>query len=283
MTRKELLIDVFKDTERWCRENDRLAASVKRSIAETKLYPANSHHSLPAGSLSNGMVVSVTDSRSFEAAIRLARENPGKKIAVHNFASATNPGGGVVRGSTAQEECLCRCSTLYPVLNTPQLQECFYGFHKKQKDVRYTDACIYSPGILIFKKDIDFPERLPEADWQEVDVITCAAPNLRPSPYNRMNPGSGETIRVSDRELLELHMSRARHMLSVAAAHRADILVLGAFGCGAFQNNPRIVAQAYKNILPEFDWQFSKIEFAVYCSPRDAKNFETFRTVLLGK
>ena len=283
MTRKELLIDVFKDTERWCRENDRLAASVKRSIAETKLYPANSHHSLPAGSLSNGMVVSVTDSRSFEAAMRLARENPGKKIAVHNFASATNPGGGVVRGSTAQEECLCRCSTLYPVLNTPQLQECFYGFHKKQKDVRYTDACIYSPGILIFKKDIDFPERLPEADWQEVDVITCAAPNLRPIPYNRMNPGSGETIRVSDRELLELHMSRARHMLSVAAAHRADILVLGAFGCGVFQNNPRIVAQAYKNILPKFDGQFSKVEFAVYCSPRDTKNYESFRTVLLEK
>ena len=215
--------------------------------------------------------------------MRLAKENPGKKIAVHNFASATNPGGGVVRGSTAQEECLCRCSTLYPVLNTPQLQECFYGFHKKQKDVRYTDACIYSPGILIFKKDIDFPERLPEADWQEVDVITCAAPNLRPSPYNRMNPGSGETIRVSDRELLELHMSRARHMLSVAAAHRADILVLGAFGCGVFQNNPRIVAQAYKNILPKFDGQFSKVEFAVYCSPRDTKNYESFRTVLLEK
>lgn len=283
MTRKELLIDVFKDTERWCRENDRLAASVKRSIAETKLYPANSLHSLPAVSPSNGMVVSVTDSRSFKAAMRLAKENPGKKIAVHNFASATNPGGGVVRGSTAQEECLCRCSTLYPVLNTPQLQEVFYGFHKKQKDVRYTDACIYSPGILIFKKDIDFPERLPEVDWQEVDVITCAAPNLRPIPYNRMNPGSGEIIRVSDRELLELHMSRARHMLSVAAAHRADILVLGAFGCGVFQNNPRIVAQAYKNILPEFDGRFSKVEFAVYCSPQDTKNYESFRTILLGK
>ena len=71
-------------------------------------------------------------------------------------------------------------------------------------------------------------------------------------------------------------------MLSVAAVHRADILVLGAFGCGAFQNNPRIVAQAYKNILPEFDGQFSKIEFAVYCSPREPKTLKHFALFYWG-
>lgn len=281
MTRKERLIGVFKDTEQWYQENGKLAASVKKSIAGTKLYPADSVHSLPAVSPGEELAVSVTKSRSFEAAMRLARENPGKKIAVHNFASATRPGGGVTRGSIAQEECLCRCSTLYPVLSTLQLQDSFYGFHKKQRDVRYTDTCIYSPGILIVKSDIDFPERLPESDWQEVDVITCAAPNLRPNPYNyRMNPSREEGIWVSNQQLLELHMGRARHMLTVAAAQGAEILVLGAFGCGVFQNDPYVVAQAYKNILPEFSGRFVKVEFAVYCSPQDLKNYETFRAVM---
>ena len=66
---------------------------VKKSIVGTKLYPVDSGHSLPAVSPVEELAVPVTKSRSFEAAMRLARENPGKKIAVHNFASATNPGG----------------------------------------------------------------------------------------------------------------------------------------------------------------------------------------------
>jgi len=73
---------------------------VKKSIVGTKLYPVDSGHSLPAVSPVEELAVPVTKSRSFEAAMRLARENPGKKIAVHNFASATNPGGdGVTRVS----------------------------------------------------------------------------------------------------------------------------------------------------------------------------------------
>ena len=35
-------------------------------------------------------------------------------------------------------------------------------------------------------------------------------------------------------------------MFTVAASKGTDILVLGAFGCGAFQNNPEVVARAYK-------------------------------------
>ena len=69
-------------------------------------------------------------------------------------------------------------------------------------------------------------------------------------------------------------------MLTVAAANGARGLVLGAFGCGAFQNNPEIVAQAYKDIMPEFERCFRKIEFAVYCTPRDQKNYQVFRRIL---
>lgn len=280
MASREQLIEVFEDTVRWYQENAKLAESVQKSITGTKLYGPSDNPPVPPAPDGAQTRVTVSRCRSFEAAQRLLRENPGRKAAVHNFASATNPGGGVTRGSRAQEECLCRCSTLYPVLNTPELWKNFYQFHRSRHDTRYTDACIYSPGILIVKSDTDLPQRLPESQWQEVDILTCAAPNLRQRPYNSMNPGSGEAVHVSDGELLELHRSRARHMLTAAAANGADILVLGAFGCGAFQNKPEVVARAYREILPEFDGRFVQIEFAVYCSPRDSGNYDAFQRIL---
>ncbi|MDE7243466.1 MAG: TIGR02452 family protein [Oscillospiraceae bacterium] len=276
MAKRDQLIEIFQDTEAWYQENPVLAEAVRKSIAGTVLYPAAEYPAIRPAKDGVKTEVTVTKARSFEAAVRLLRDNPGKKAAVHNFASATNPGGGVTLGSGAQEECLCRCSTLYPVLNTQKLWEGYYSFHRKRHDVRYTDACIYSPDIVIIKSDTPTPMRLPENAWRTVDVITCAAPNLRPRPNNPMNPGQDKAVQVSDAELLELHRSRARHMLAVAAAHGADILVLGAFGCGAFRNKPEIVAQAYREILPEFAGVFSKIEFAVYCSSRDRGNYDAF-------
>lgn len=272
MADKNQLIEVFQDTENWCRENVRLAEAVRNSIEKTALYAAAAYPAVPAPEKDAKTEITVSKSRSFEAAARLLRECPGKKVAVHNFASAKNPGGGVTWGSRAQEECLCRCSTLYPVLNTKKLWEQYYCFHRERNDPRYTDACIYSPGILIVKSDTELPERLPESEWREVDVITCAAPSLREQSANPGYPG-----RVSDEELLELHRQRGRHMLSIAAAHGAEALVLGAFGCGAFLNNPVIVAQAYREILPEFEGCFSRIEFAVYCPPWGSANYEVFQ------
>lgn len=56
--------------------------------------------------------------------------------------------------------------------------------------------------------------------------------------------------------------------------------ILGAFGCGAFENNPDVVARAYKVALNEFPKVFKKITFAVYCSPKDSRNYEAFHNVL---
>lgn len=280
MSNREQLIEVFQDTEKWCREDKKLADAVHRAQRDTKVYGEDACPKLSCSKEDLVTEVTVIADRSFQAAIRLKNENPGMRIAVHNFASATNPGGGVTRGSNAQEECLCRCSTLYPVLNTKLLWEQYYNFHRQRRNVRYTDTCIYSPDIMIIKTDTSTPRRLPEAEWCRVDVITCAAPNLREKPNNAMNPGSGVAVRVTDKELLELHKKRARHMLTVAAANGADILVLGAFGCGAFRNKPEIVARAYKEIISEFQGRFVRIEFAVYCPPQDSRNYEVFRRVL---
>lgn len=168
----------------------------------------------------------------------------------------------------------------YPVLADDRLFKGYYSFHRNRHDTIYTDTCIYTPDIYIIKTDTHAPTRLPENDWCPVDVITCAAPNLREKPYNAMNPGSGQRAHVTADELLKLHKSRGRWILSCAAADGVDILVLGAFGCGAFRNPPEIVAQAYRDILGEFAHAFETVEFAVYCSRRDRTNFEVFKHTL---
>ena len=272
----EDLIEVFEDTRRWCRSEKALREAVEHSLAETKLYSVGEELHYDKSRYAEPVAVSVSTRRTFEAARELHEKLPNAKIAVLNFASATNPGGGVARGSRAQEESLCRCSTLYPVLADPKYWGAFYGFHRKRHDARYTDLCLYTPGVKVIKSDTALPERLDEKDWLSVDVITCAAPNLRERPSNEMNPQAGEALHLSDEELLALHKKRGRRILAVAAANEADVLVLGAFGCGAFRNPPEIVAKAYRELLPEFDGCFERVEFAVYCTPQARGNYEAF-------
>lgn len=278
--RAEELTRIFEDTRDWYEHDPDLRKSVEASIAGTVLYPAGTAPALGAACFSQPMSVSVSRRRTLEAALFHLREHPGDKVTVLNFASATNPGGGVTRGSSAQEEAICRCSTLYPALNTPYLRREFYEFHRGRRDVRYTDACIYTPGATIIKTDTDWPERMDQAGWRQADVITCAAPNLRERPYNAMNPGQGTALKLSDAELLAIHKARGQKILQVAAAHGADTLILGAFGCGAFRNSPKVVAQAYRELLDQFDGYLRQVEFAVYCSPRDSRNYDAFRAAM---
>ena len=87
---------------------------------------------------------------------------------------------------------------------------------------------------------------------------------------------------MNDAELFGYHVKRAIHMFTCAAAKGADILVLGAFGCGAFQNDPEVVARAYKIAIEEFPKVFSQIEFAIYCPPGGSANYDTFEDVFEG-
>ncbi|MCR5718526.1 MAG: TIGR02452 family protein [Oscillospiraceae bacterium] len=279
MTNRDELVQIFKDTIDMIETTPALMDAVRSSRSGTKIFHEDVSPILPRNYVSRNSVT-VTRSRSFEAAMQLHREFPDERIAVHNFASATNPGGGVERGASAQEECLCRCSTLFPVLKSNRLFSEYYSFHKERHDARYTDACIWSPDIYIIKSDNQSPKRLPESEWCKVDVLTCAAPNLRNKPNNRMNPGTADAVRISDAELLELHLNRARHMLTIAAAQGDTVLVLGAFGCGAFRNPPAVVAKAYKQVLPEFDSYFKRVEFAVYCPPEHPENYKAFQKIL---
>ena len=280
MNQKDKNIAVFQETMQWIDEQESLSDAVRSSIAHTILYPAQQLPELPEVNKNSKAKITVTPQRTFEAAQDLLIRYPGSRVAVLNFASATHPGGGVAWGSSAQEEALCRCSTLYPCLMTQELNKYFYQFHRNRSDMRYTDACIYVPDIKIIKTDTAAPQRLAENKWQTVDVISCAAPNLRKRPHDKIDLGKGPAITVTPAELLDLHLQRARKILSVAAANHADCLVLGAFGCGAFRNDPSVVAQAYRTILPEFEKYFREIRFAVFTPPYDRTNFEVFRKML---
>jgi len=271
-------IAVFEDTEGLCKTNPKLNASIKKSVENQKIFPGT----LPLSNINlsryeSMAAVRVSAKRSFEAASFYR----GLKTAVHNFASASNPGGGVVRGANAQEECLCRCSGLYFCLNTSAMWEGFYTPHRKAKNPLHNDDIIYTPGVTVFKTDTANPKLMPESDWYNVDVITCAAPNLRANPSNSYNLGDGDRAAVlSDHKLLKIHEKRLSRILDVAALNEEEVVILGAFGCGAFLNDPEIVAQAAKNVLADYLYAFKTIEYAIYCSPRDNKNFQVFNQVL---
>ena len=279
MDRREKLIDIFRDTQRFYREDPVLASSLETSRKSTVLYEANDYPTLPDSPKRNALV-RVSDSKTFEAAMRLHKAYPDKKIAVLNFASASRPGGGVKNGSSAQEESLCRCSTLFPTLDQSWLWRNYYDINRAARDVRHSDACIYSPGVIICKTDESLPRRMDPVDFVTVDVISCAAPNLRNEPANWHNPETGKPIHMNSDELYSIHVCRGKHILHVAVANHVDILILGAFGCGAFQNDPNIVAKAYQTALREYKSYFDVVEFAIYCRKAETENYTAFRAVL---
>lgn len=270
-------IEIFKDTEKLCRTNPLLIQAWKESSANQKLILENEVIDCEKQVYEKPTTIVVSKKRTFEAAMGYS----GKKVAVLNFASASNPGGGVVNGSSAQEECLCRCSTLYYNLTEDYMWKNFYLPHRHQVNPIHNDDLIYTPDVVIFKSDTVYPRFMPEARWKKVNVITCAAPNLRERPSNGFNSGDGNrAVKISDSELEKIHIKRGRKILEAATANKNEVVILGAFGCGAFMNKPEVVANAYKQIIEEFKNAFETIEFAVYCSPRDDSNFRVFSDIL---
>lgn len=273
-------IEIFEDTFALCKRNSTLRDAIEQSAKKQKLYPKGVECTeKQAITYAQPAKIIVSPKRTLEAAMPYAYA--GKKVCIHNFASAANPGGGVTKGSSAQEEAICRCSTLYPNLKEEILWKEFYAPHRRQQNPLHNDDCIYTPGVIAFKSDTTYPKLLPEDKWCSVNVLTCAAPNLRERPSNSMNPNDGNTtVRISQKELQALHEKRMRKVLDIAWKNGNEVVILGAFGCGAFSNPPLIVAQAMKAVVQEYRMRFETIEFAVYCSPRDDSNFRIFQNVL---
>ena len=275
---KQKRINIFEDTLDLCKKNETLKQSVQHSIQNQRfIKECDVIETLPYRYETKAEIV-VSKKRSFEAAMGYR----DIKLCVHNFASATNAGGGVTRGSNAQEECLCRCSTLYPCISDEHMKSSFHHAHKTMLrngtlTSLYNDDCIYTPDVTIFKSDTSFPELLPESEWCNVDIITCAAPNLRERPHS-----DRQTVNINHMDLKSLHTKRANRILTIAKNNGAEGIILGAFGCGAFQNPPQIVAEGMLEAVKQHIYDFKVIEFAVYCSPKDSQNYHVFRQYFLS-
>lgn len=214
---------------------------VAQAVAGTRLYLPE--EALPAaGEVDAAPRVEVTRESTLEAALRA-----GPEAATLVFASARNPGGGFLTGAQAQEESVARASALYACLvQAPE----FYDFHRGHSDLRYSDRVIYSPGVPVFRDDRGNLLATPYVS----SFLTAAAPNLGAILNNQ--PEFAPTVP-------EVLRRRAIRILEVAAVHGHRSLVLGAWGCGVFRNDPATVAEAFATALAEVN-SFDQVVFAIY-------------------
>ncbi|MEU3225598.1 TIGR02452 family protein [Streptomyces sp. NPDC006976] len=193
--------------------------------------------------------IEVTGESSLRAAARMTAERPGK-VAVLNYASARNPGGGYLNGAQAQEEALCRASALYAtLLRAPE----YYAHHRAERSAFYTDRVIHSPGVPVFRDDRG---RLLDTPYA-AGFLTSPAPNAGVIRARTPQEAHGIPAALA---------ARAERVLEVAAVRGYRRLVLGAWGCGVFRNDPAEVAGAFRALLTgegRFAGHFEQIVFGI--------------------
>ena len=241
--------NVMLDTQHQYETMPELVSAVQNSISRQYMVAQEDVVDIaPIENSSTKYVVS--GKRSFEA----AKGYKGKKVAVLNFANNHSIGGAPFSAG-AQEESLCRCSTLLPCLEA--MEEAFYNRHirlymERKLDYMGNDDLIYTPDVIVFKTDERtdpiWPKMMPKDEWYNVDVITCAAPELW-----RGNPMPSDYEAQITR--------RIKRILDVAAKAEVEVLILGKWGCGAFKNPIDVVARTFKTLLKNYN--FKIVEFAL--------------------
>lgn len=219
--------------------------------------------------------------------ITAERYAPYKKTGVLNFANPIEPGGGVLRGAGAQEEYLCRASNLYKCL-TGSNAAAYYEDNERRRRIRpdsriflASDKVVYSPGITVFRKDtgyvpfddvrnIGVSRQEYTDDWLTLDVLTCAAPILF-----EHDPSLPEGL------LYGIFCKRIRNIFEAAMDNDVEVLILGAFGCGAFRNPPELVAAAFRDVLKEDRYRnaFADVIFTVKRTGWHCSNIAAFEDV----
>ncbi len=261
----ESLVACFNDTiER--SQTGELKEFTERAISSNCLYKEN-FSSPDCGrqnyAYSAAEKILVVPDSTFAAAQKNIRYG---KTAVLNFANPQYPGGGASKGAVAQEECLCRCSNLYLCLSAPNIFEDYYFYHKKYANHLFSDRLIYTKDVVVFKDESEVPALLPRDEWFFVDVITCAAPYIA-------------KINIDNASLKSLFKSRIKNIFEAAIDNKVEVIILGAFGCGAFKNPPEVVAEAFHEVIDENGYadNFKKIVFAIKCNPNNTKNLDVFQ------
>ena len=204
---------------------------------------------------------------SFEAAVNMTQERKGKgesknPVLVLNFANPVNIGGGVYKGARAQEEDLCRRSSLLRSLESKHALH-YYQYNRAFHTYLGTDAMIFSPEVEVFRDE--YCELMQETII--VAVLTCAAPLI-----------SYGLEGLSEREYRGLFYNRIVGMLKCAAYFGYENLVLGAWGCGAFGNDAAVVSDLFYQAMEDIQAKnlFRRIVFAVRSKGEESYNFREF-------
>ena len=232
---------------------------IEECVKKTKVYDDAEVYKCNKGFLNNQELITesykkpgiiIEDIDSVSAILKYAKE----KTTVLNFASYKEPGGMFLQGSTAQEECLCHQSFLYNVLSKKQN---YYEYNKKSLNkALYTNRALYSPDVIFGKGN----------KIVKCDVITCAAPNFSTaSKY--------QSVSRADNNLVL--KSRIDFVLAIAALNQVSTLILGAYGCGVFGQNPVDVASIFKDKINQYPF-----ELVIFAIPKSANgNLDAFNLV----
>ena len=191
------------------------------------------HATPPATSSSSSTTeVTILQGTSFEGAAHLHTRS--HKVAVLDFASDSNPGGGWrSKQQGTQEESLCRCSNLGICLET------YYEKVGAAKYMPRPHGVVVVPEVVVWhtgKAWLDRPM------W--VAVLASA-------------------LRGGDADKEDFCRKRVRDILHAAASVQCRALVLGAWGCGAFGNDAENLARAFRLELRKLPGLFDAVVFAI--------------------
>ena len=215
-------------------------------------------------------------------------QDEGLSTAVLNMASAYRPGGGVLNGARAQEECIFRRSNLfmslylfdrqmYDLVIEPNLDDMYdLNFIQQGYPMEENFGGIYSDDVTVFKDG--------EYEWlydpYQIAFISVAAMNINRALRQ------GEQILVDGRlsnRAVAITKNKIRTIYRIGILHGHDSLVLGAWGCGAFGNPPEQMAHLFIDVLneDEFRGRYKDIRFAIIEDHNSrGRNYQTFKDVI---
>jgi uncharacterized protein (TIGR02452 family) len=235
-----------------------LADDIASAVARTTHLPPDHRHTFPRTG-AHATRVEVIAGTSLGAARRHFDE--GLNTVVLNFASPTVPGGGFLAGERAQEEYHCRSSALFAC----QVGGPMYAFHTHQANALRSDAMIYSPDVPVFRDD---EHRMLEQPFKVafISAAACDARDVAPLDQPKIPGAMG---------------ARIVKVLAAAQANGHDALVLGAWGCGNFANDPALIADLFRQALEgPFKGAFRRVTFAIIDATPDQRCLNQFRLAL---
>lgn len=218
-----------------------ILASILGSVVDTPVP----YVTIPEGATTK---VSLFKTDTVSALFAGRRRNPCDLYTILNFASYTSPGGGFLSGAKAQEESLCRESTLYPTLAA--FKDVWYKRHRNEGPDQYSDDYILSPGVKFIRG----------TKVETATVLTMAAVNR--ARYDEADADIHQAQR----------MERAYRIMQTLGSSR---IIVGAWGCGVFKNDPAFVAEQWKRIINKYNGAYTEVVIAV----PDEATYTVFRKV----